>query len=579
MLQDALASPEQERMFSKVPLLASEHVFIQGAPLVGGTNGMYFDTDNNLFVAQVYGRAISKINAETGEILEALGFEDSVAFADDLAVASDGTLYWSDSFYFQTIYSRSSVEGGPSFPLLPIGSVPFANPVTLSTDGTRLYYAQCWNPEPVNGVYEINLVTNTTTPVVENIPGCASNAMDFWDEALYTPRPYEGRIVKIDLAANNTVSNVTTGWGGAPNALKFDSRGRLYATNSGIGEVARIDFNNTDTENNREVLAQFPPGYIDNLALDKDDRLFISSTSDGAVVEVLLPSGDFRTVSGGEFSISTSVAYLNNMLFSVHPGALFGFDPITGERKLVVRSIPGGAGSFFEPTSLATWDDDLVLLSFTSGAVEVYDPFAETHKFITFFGGPVDAHPFQGDLLVTDSLNGTVVRASGPDLGNREVIFTSPGVAFLTGDDNNVFLTDLVGQSLYQIIQGGEILNPPGVIASGFVQPEDIVLMPGGKKIILVDGGKETLEEIDLETGEVNTIVTDLGFLPGIPGLEFGFANTVAHDGDGTIYVNGDRTNAIYKFEGSGGTTSAAISSTCCPFQYALLAASVLFFL
>ena len=106
---------------------------------------MYFEQDNNLIGAQVYGRAISKLTAETGEILEQLGFEESVA------------LYWSDSFYFETIFSRP--PGGPSVPLVPIGSVPFANPVTRPDDGTRLFYAQCWNPKPENGVSELNLET------------------------------------------------------------------------------------------------------------------------------------------------------------------------------------------------------------------------------------------------------------------------------------------------------------------------------------------------------------------------------------------------------------------------------------
>jgi hypothetical protein len=31
-------------------------VFVRGADLVGGTNGLFFDGDNNLWVAQVFGR-------------------------------------------------------------------------------------------------------------------------------------------------------------------------------------------------------------------------------------------------------------------------------------------------------------------------------------------------------------------------------------------------------------------------------------------------------------------------------------------------------------------------------------------
>ena len=48
-------------------LVGSDYVFIQGAPLVGGSQGMYFG-DGNLPVAQLYGFALSMLNVETGEI-------------------------------------------------------------------------------------------------------------------------------------------------------------------------------------------------------------------------------------------------------------------------------------------------------------------------------------------------------------------------------------------------------------------------------------------------------------------------------------------------------------------------------
>jgi sugar lactone lactonase YvrE len=535
---------------------------------------MYFDNDNNLIVAQVYGRAISTLNAETGEILEQLGFEESVAFVDDVVVGPDDTLYWSDSFYFKTIFSRP--PGGPSVPLLPIGSVPFANPVTLSDDGTRLFYAQCWNPEPENGVYELNLETNTSTTLIDGIFGCSSNAMDFRDEVLYTPRPFEGRIVKIDLADNNTISNVTTGWGGAPQALKFDSTGILHATNSGNGQVARIDLSNPDTENNRKIIAEFPPGWIDNLAFDKDDRLYISSTSDATIVE-LLPSGDKRVVSPGDsFAVAMGIALLNDTIFTVDPGALYGIDVDTGKTVMTIRAKLGvAAGTISEPTSVTVWDDKLVLMSISSGVLEVFDPFTEKSIISTFFNGPIDAHPFQGDLLVTEFVTGNVVRASGSDLGSREIITTTPAAAFLAGDDDNVYLTDVLNKTVFQIVANGTILSPSKVIATGFEAPEGIALR--GETLLVVDGGRGTLEEVNLISGEVQTIATDLDFFPGLPGLAFGFANDVVVDDSGAIYVNADRGNVIYKFPSKTDDTSTADQAVFRPFPCILMAVSILF--
>lgn len=558
-------------------LLGSDHVFIQGAPLVGGSQGIYFDRDNTLIVAQVYGRQISKLNAETGEILDQLGFEDGVAFVDDVIVGRNGSLYWTDSFYFETIFSRT--PGGTSEPLLPYGTVPFANAITLSDDGSRLFYAQCWNPEPENGVYELNLETGSSATIIDGIFGCASNAMDFMDESLYTPRPYEDRIVKIELADNNSISNVTTGWAGTPQALKFDSTKTLYATNAAIGEVARINLTDPDTDNNREIVATFPSGWIDNLAFDKDDRLYVSSSSDATIVEVL-PSGNTRIVSPGKhFSIPMGVALLNGTLFTVLPAGVFGFDSDTGEKKITVRTQPGSVGALLEPSSVTAWDGNLILMSFSRGALQVYDPFTGTLKLNAFFaGGPLDAHPFRGGLLVTEFATGHIVRASGPKLATREIIAATPAAAFLAGDDNNVYFTALFNNTIFQIIADGEILSPPVIVATGFDAPEGIALC--GNALFVVDGGSETLKEVDLRTGEIRDVATDLEFFPGIPGLEIGYPNDVVVDDSGNIFVNGDRANVIYKFtsEDQDDTSMAAGPSTGFVFD-CVVASIVLFFL
>jgi streptogramin lyase len=160
------------------PALGAAHrdrVLVEGAPLVGGSNGMYFDADNNLYVAQVWGRSISKLDPETGKLLEKLGPDDFVFLPDDVTVAPNGTLFWTDPG-LGTVFGRA--PGGPSFPLYAPGAYPSANPVTLSDDGTRLFFAQCYNPGP-NGLYQLDFTTIPwkTTPILEGIPGCASEVV------------------------------------------------------------------------------------------------------------------------------------------------------------------------------------------------------------------------------------------------------------------------------------------------------------------------------------------------------------------------------------------------------------------
>jgi sugar lactone lactonase YvrE len=530
-----------------VPALGADHrerVLVEGAPLVGGSNGMFFDADNNLYVAQVWGRSISKLDPETGKILEQLGPAELAFLPDDVTVGPDGTLFWTDPGV-GSVFARR--PGGPSVPLYPFGAYPSANPLTLSDDGTRLFFAQCYGAGP-NGVYQLDFTTWATTPILQGIPGCASNAMDYRDGALYSPRPFEGRVVRVDLATK-AVTNVTTGWG-VPIAVKFDSQGNLYAANQGNGELVRIDLTNPDTATNREVIARLPVGWFDNLAFDKDDRLYISSASEATVLEVL-PGGGFRTVSPGGMSLSTGVAVLDGTVYTVQPGALYGYDANTGAEQSTVRSVYG-IGPLPPLTTVTTWGDQLVLMSVFTGALMLWDPGTQTPTLVTHFAQPVDATPFRGDLIVTEAATGNVVRASGPGLADREVIATMPGATGLAATEDNVYVGNAASGEVLQIIADGKVLPTALTVASGLKSPEGLDLRSNGTKLLVVDGAANTLSEVNLVSGTVKTLATDLDFFSGLPpGQPLGWFNNVeVHKG--SIYINADAANVIHKIPAKG---------------------------
>ena len=532
-----------------VPAMGADHrerVLVEGAPLVGGSNGMYFDADNNLYVAQVWGRQISKLDPETGEILEKLGPAESVFFPDDVTVGPDGTLFWTD-IGLGTVFARR--PGSPSVPLYPLGAYPSANPLTLSDDGTRLFFAQCYGAGTNNGLYQLDFTTWATTPILEGIPGCASNAMDYRDGALYSPRPFEGRVVRVDLATKE-VTNVTTGWG-VPIAVKFDSQGHLYAANQGNGELVRIDLTNPNTTTNREVIARLPVGWFDNFAFDKDDRLYISSASDATVLEVL-PGGGFRTVSPGGMSLSTGLTVVAGTVYTASPvGALYGYDAKTGAERSTVRSV-FGIGPFPPPTSVTSWGDQLVLMSVLTGALMLWDPVAQGPTLVTSFAQPVDATAFRGDLIVTEAATGNVVRASGPGLADREVIATMFGAAGLAATEDDVYVGNAATGKVLQIIADGKVLATPVIVASGLVSPEGLDLRSNGTKLLVVDGAANTLSEVNLVSGKVKTLATDLAFFSGLPpGLPLGLFNNVEVY-KGSIYLNADAANVIHKIPAKG---------------------------
>jgi hypothetical protein len=444
--------------------------------------------------------------------------------------------------------------------LYPLGTYPWANPLVFSDDGTRLFFGQCFNDASLNGVYQFDLETEATTTIVDGIEICSSNSMDFRDETLYTPRIFENRIVKIDLANNNTVTDVSTGLG-APNAVKFDSQGTLHALDSTDGSVYRINLNSTDKANNRELVATAPFKAIDNLAFDKDDRLYISSVNRATVLEVL-GMDNFRTVSPGILSVPFGVAVLSGVLYTLNPNAIYGYNAATGDEVSLVEPVIG-TGGLQQPTSVVAWKDNLLLqVSVLTSTVVVWNVETESADLaVEFANVPTDVHPFGDSLLVT-GFTGDIVQASGPDFVDQQVIATIPSAFFLAGDDSNVFVSNFATGSILQIISDGIVLDTPLEVSSGHVQPEGIALY--GEDLLVVSSGTGTLEKVDLSAsgGEFEIVADGLGFQPPLPGMfVFGFPNDVAVFGN-HAFVNGDGANVIYKIDLSSGEATAPTPSS-----------------
>jgi sugar lactone lactonase YvrE len=532
--------------WAAAPAMAKNaQVLVQGTPMVGGANGMFFDANNDLYVANVFGQTISRIDPETGEILEQLGGDELVFFPDDVTVAADGSLFWTDpaaGFVFRRVPAGVYGPDPVSFPVA--AGFLNANPLTLSDDG-RLFFAQCYGAPPLtNGIFEADPNGSLVTRDIRTGDlGCASNGMDWWDDALYSPRPFEARVVRVDIDTGD-LTDVTTGWG-VPVAVKFDSQGELHAVNQGNGEVVRIDL----ASGARTLLAQLPVGWLDNLAFDANDRLFVSSYSDGTVLEVLA-DGSLRTVSPGGMIAPMGLAVIGDAIYTGDPAALRGFDTKTGAPVSVTRSV-FGFGPLPATTSVAAWGSQLVLMSVLSGELVVWDPATNAPLLATAFALPMDAQAFQGDLVVTEVGSGQVVRASGPDLSVRETLATTFLPVGLAATDDDLYVSDGILGVVLQIVEDGEVLDTPKTVASGLVGPEGLALRSGGNRLLVVEGGTGSLKEVHLKSGKVKTIATGLEFQAPVPDfIPTHWLNDVEVDAKGGIYVNADRANVIFKFDG-----------------------------
>ena len=513
-------------------------LLVKGAPLVGGANGMFFDPDDRLFVGNVYGQTISVLDPDTGEILEQLGNPEGVQVgADDLTFDAFGTLYWTDPAAGKVM--GRSTEGDT---FIVAEGFPLANPITVSDDG-RLFFAQCFAAGS-NGLFEADpMGIMLPTTIRGEDQECSSNGMDWRDEKLFSPRWFEGRIVTVDTETGE-LTDVTTNWG-IPTAVKFNSLGELHAVNQGNGEVVRIDIETGE----RQVLARFPDNWLDNLAFDSNDRLFVSSASEGTVAEVL-EDGEIREVIPGGMIIPMGLTLIDDVLYTTEFQSIRGFNTQSG-KQVGGFSFSYGMGPISTPTNVSSVGEYLVLLSFASNELLVWDMARESEVVKASFIFPADAAPFEGDLLVSEFALGRVVRARMPHLSERETV--ADGLAFpagLAANDKDVYVSDSAQGKVFLIIRDGEVLSEPEEIAAGFDIPEGISLNSDSSKLLVVEGGSSTLTEITLATGERTIIAEELDFQPSgsIPGLITHWINDVEVDDNDYVYVNSDGGNAIYKF-------------------------------
>ena len=510
-------------------------VFADGGVMAGSTNGISFAPDGTLYVANVFGTTITQIDPKSGDILSRLTPADGVLFPDDVLVADDGTIYWTEIALGQ-VFKKPVNE--PAIELLPIGGLNSANPLVLSDDG-RLFAAGCYGGDnnsfveidPING----GILNTLFGPVAD----CASNGLSWYDGYLYSPQPFHDEIWKID-PDTGAHEVVTSGWP-VPIGTAFDDDGNLYALAQGVGEVVRIDIDDPDTANNREVIAEIPLAWADNIAINDDGDIFISSATDSTIEEVD-DDGERRTVVPGQFQMTLGVNVIGDTLYTVNSSQIVGFDRKTGDKSSVFRA-PFGFGYPFALSSV-TWGDNLVLMSAFSGELTVWDPVANVAVTQGPPVFPIDGQPFEDDLIVTTQAPTGEIFRLDENLGVLGVVAAVPGVTGIAAKGGDVYVADGDDGTIVQIIDDGVDLAEPVVVFSGLDAPEGIDIR--GNRLYVVEGGSETLTSIHLESGKRKTIATELGLQAPLL-LPYGYFNNVTVAGN-DIYVNADRANVIYNF-------------------------------
>jgi len=510
-------------------------VLARGARIHGGDD-IAFDSEDRMYVASIYGRDISLMDKETGEILERFGTDKGVEGPVDITFGPDGSLYWTASFVGEV--GRLSPDGITTKQFV----APGVNPMVFSDDG-RLFVGLTFFGD---ALYELDPnLKEEPRLIAEKLGGI--NSFDFGpDGFLYSPIMWTGEIIRIDVDTGE-ITPVADGfdfcW-----AAKFDSQGRLYVIDGNIGEVVRVD---TET-GSKELIASVMP-CLSNLAFDSEDRMFIPQYTDGAIFEIL-PDGTVRTVSPRGMVMPSGVAVLpradgGESVFVADVWSLREFDGLTGE-QLSIEMYMFGTPGIVAPTTVSSDGKHLVLTSWMGNTAQVWNSeTGEELEVYEDFDKRRNAIRFQGDLVVAEAGTGSVVRASAANPEERVTLADGLSMPIgLAATDDDLWVGDWETGMVLQIVADGETLAEPIPVATGLALPEGLAVAPDGN-LLVVETGVGQLSSINLETGEISTVAEGLELgaqpIPGIFSSPTWMFNGVAVGPSGTIYITSDINNQL----------------------------------
>jgi sugar lactone lactonase YvrE len=482
---------------------------------------MRFDDAGRLHATSVIGQSIFRVDTATGATERVVGPPEGMA--DDLAFAADGTMYWT-AIEDGIIYARA--PNGPIRRVLE--NRKGVNAISFSPDRKRLFFTLVFYGD---ALYELDQ-TGATPPrlIAENMGGL--NAFQVGDDGMiYGPLMFTTRVVRID-PDTGSITTVSEDFE-SPGALKLDFKGSAYVLDGAT--IKRIDLASGATTGSAQL-----PADADNLAIDRDGHVFVSLPAPNAILEVNVDSGEQRYVlTPAPLNSPTGLAVASDGgRETVYVGDLFGG----------VRRIDGATGAvqptppvqLFQPAHISAAGEHLIVVSQVFGTVQRLD--RGTLAVLASWDGfdkPGDAvESANGDVFVADTGSGRVLRVTGPEPADREVVAPdlSAPTGLALGADGTLYVTETGAGRVLRVAPG----RTPAVVAEGLRQPEGVALMANGSLMVMEVGAKRLMRFDPMEA----TVIAEnlpVGLTNG-PSLYRGIAL-----GASSIYFSSDVDNTIYK--------------------------------
>lgn len=190
-----------------------------------GANGLAFDGDGKIWVADLFGRQLLRIDPGNGEILDRFVQDGTGLGADDIAVDAKGFVFWTDFGSGRVGRFDPKTHQNEFVATLPTG----ANSIAFSEDGRLFVGLVLLN----RGLYEIDPEGSREPRLITDAIS-SLNAFDFGPDGLLWG-PLEDAIVKLDLERGEVVETVAKG---RYASVRYNARdGALYALTNGADRM------------------------------------------------------------------------------------------------------------------------------------------------------------------------------------------------------------------------------------------------------------------------------------------------------------------------------------------------------
>ncbi len=507
-------------------------VLVPGSPMKG-VHGLAFDNDGVLHAVSITGMSSYKIDVETGAVETVIG--PPLGVGDDLAFGPDGTLAWTAR---DAVYLRS--PNGDIRVL--VDGIDGVNSINYGADG-RLYYTLIFRAD---ALYEGYPSSNREPRLIAEGMG-GLNGFEVTDDGkIIGPLFFGNAIVSVDIRSGE-IETIADGIQ-TPAAVNLLSNGDIIALGYRTGKVFRIDRSTGE----KEEITQLEGAPIDNLAIDDQDRVYISHSSHNGITELNPETGETKRIVWGELSAPGGLATIveddgQELLLAADAWSHRTIDPDSAD----VHVLPVGPG-VFGSTAIAA-DEDRIILSnvWPNGMVQIIDRNTGASLGNVFgLGAPYGVIAAQeGGVLVTDYAADALIHIAGDEGRTRTTIAQGLGgpVGLARLDANMVYVTGHSdGTVSWVSLEDGSRT----VIADGLSEPEGLAKLPTGK-LAVADVGNKRVVIIDPGNGEMSVAVEDLpiGFDLGGAGHSPAILTGVTATRDGSIYVTGDADNSLIRLK------------------------------